>query len=170
MEMAPGLRALAEKITNLRDWQAEREAERAAWDEATEGAMRPALVALADSLGEVGRELDAAAAPDGERYIVSFNGALSELERRLGDGGRVFAAVNATIERIEPARAEANAEIRHRDFKAAQAAAREREARERREAEERKRTALAAAAAAIEALATVLPEFNEPAAANERAA
>ena len=60
MEMAPGLRALAEKITNLRDWQAEREAERAAWDEATEGAMRPALVALTASLGEVGRELDAA--------------------------------------------------------------------------------------------------------------
>ena len=189
MEMAPGLRALAEKITNLRDWQAEREAERAAWDEATEGAMRPALVALADSLGEVGRELDAAAAgvealerlaeaiealadaPDGERYIVAFNRALSELVRRLGDGGRVFAAVNATIERIEPARAEANAEIRHRDFEAAQAAAREREARERREAEERKRTALAAAAAAIEALATVLPEVTEPpAATNELAA
>ena len=49
MEMAPGLRALAEKITNLRDWQAEREAERAAWDEATEGAMRSPMRRMANA-------------------------------------------------------------------------------------------------------------------------
>ena len=189
MQIRPGLRALTEKFASQRDWQAEHEAQRAAWAEGTEGAMRPALVALTDSLGNFKRELDAAAAsaealerlgaaieglgdaPERERYIGPYNAALRALERRLADDGPVIAAVNATLGRVEPARVEAEAEIARRRYEAAEKADREREAEERRKAEERKRNALASAEAARAALVKALPEADEAlAAANELAA
>lgn len=189
MQMRPGLRALTEKIAGLRDWQAEHEALRAAWAEGTEGALRPALVALTDSLGTVRRELDAAVAsvealdrlavateglgdaPERERYIGPYNAALRALERRLGEGGPLWMATSSVHERVKPAERAAEAEITHRRYEAAKKEAREREAQERREAEQRKRNALAAADTAQAALAKMLPEADEAlAAVNEFAA
>ena len=122
MQMRPGLRALKEKIAGLRDWQAEHEALRAAWAEGTEGALRPALVALTDSLGTVRRELDAAVASvealdrlavaieglgdapeERERYIGPYNAALRALERRHGEGGPLWMATSSVHERVKPA-------------------------------------------------------------------
>ena len=189
MQIQPGLRALTEKIAGLRDWQAEHEARRDEWAEGTEGALRPALVALTDSLGTVRRELDAAVAsvealdrlavaieglgdaPERERYIGPYNAALRALKRRLGEGGPVWMATSSVHERVEPAEREAEAEIARRRYEAAKNEAREREAQERREAEQRKRNALAAAEAASAALAKTLPEADEAlAAVNELAA
>ena len=190
MQMRPGLRALKEKIAGLRDWQAEHEARRDAWAEGTEGALRPALVALTDSLGTVRRELDAAVASvealdrlavaieglgdapeERERYIGPYNAALRALERRLGEGGPLWMATSSVHERVKPAERAAEAEITHRRYEAAKKEAREREAQERREAEQRKRNALAAADTAQAALAKMLPEADEAlAAVNEFAA
>ena len=178
MQMQTGIRALNEKLDNSRLWTAEQEALRDEWTAETEGAVLPALVGFTDSLATVRRKLDAAAgsvealecwsaaiealgdAPERERYIGPYNAALGALERRLSYDGPVVAAVNATLRRVEPARAEAEAEIARRYYEAARQEAARREAEERRKAEERKRNALAEAEAAQAVLAGAIPEVE----------
>ena len=151
MQMLPVNRALEERLDNSRSWTAEHEAFRDEWTAETEGAALPALVGFADSLATLRRELDAAAgsvealerlsaaiealgdAPERKRYIGPYNAALGALERRLGDDGPVIAATNETLSRVEPARAETEAEIDRRYREAAQKEAARKEAEERRE-------------------------------------
>ena len=64
------------------------------------------------------------------------------------------------IGRVEPAGAEAEAEIERRYREAAEQEAARKEAEERREAEERKRNALADADAALAVLAGSIPEVE----------
>ena len=178
MQMQTGIRALNETLDNARAWLAEHEARRDAWSAGTEGATLPALVSFRDSLATVRRELDAAAgsvealerlggaiealsdAPERARYIGSYNTALGALERRLGHDGPVIAAINEALRRVEPAGAEAEAEIARRHHEAAQQEAARREAEERRKAQERTRKALAEAEAAQAALAGAIPEVE----------
>lgn len=180
MHMQTRLHRLNERLDNSREWLAENEARRDEWCAETEGATLPALVAFADSLATVRRELDAAAAsvaalerlaaaietlerlapvigtlrdaPERERNIRLYNAARSALERRLSDDGPVIAATNETLGR----------------FDAAEKEAARRKAEERRAAEEQKQNALAEAEAAQAALAEAIPEV-EAALADETA-
>lgn len=185
MQMNVGLHRLAEKIDNVRSWRTEREDERAAWAAETKGATLPALAALTGSLATVRRELEAAAegtdalerlgravdglgdAPERAGYVRRYETARAALEERLDDDGPVYAAVGAALKLVEPARAEAEAEIARRDLEAAETEAREREDAARREAEERRASAIAEAEAALAVLAGAIPEAGPaPAAAD----
>ncbi len=178
MQMNVGLHRLAERLESTRGFSDEKQALRDEWAAETEGAVLPALDALTGSLATLARELDAAEAaagalerlaaavdalgdaPESAGYVAPYNAALQALERRLADDGPVVDAVNAVIGRVEPAGAEAEAEIERRYREAAEQAAARKEAEERREAEERKRNALAEADAALAVLAGSIPEVE----------
>ena len=182
MQMISGLHRLVEKIGATRGFADEKQALRDELAAETEGTALPALDALTGSLATLWRELDAVAAIAGalehlaaaieelgdaaerEGYVGPYNKAMGALGRRLDDDGPLFAAVNATLGRVEPAEAEVKVETARRYYEAA-----EKEAA-RQEAEERRSNALAEADAALAVLTQTLPEVEAAPAANDLAA
>lgn len=138
MQMNVGLHRLAERLESTRGFANEKQALRDEWAAETEGAVLPALDALTGSLATLARELDAAEeatgalerlaaavdalgdAPESAGYVAPYNAAFEALERRLADDGPLVDAVNVVIGRVEPAGAEAEAEIARREREAAE--------------------------------------------------